>query len=341
MRRLLLLICLSPVAATVVVKKNGDVISGRILQEKTDRYVFRSPYGQLQIRKSDVSRLILDEKTLELRTIRHDNKAVQARLVAEDNNTRVYLTDDGRTIRQEQAETQPPAARRHRYSIGINGGYGASTFQQIETEPPSAGSGMPPLSQSLKSGVLQSGVSAQYNLSAYFGLGLSAGWLMAKHTETLNAQSGQISYDSTVRYNTLTAAPVITFSIVGNLGHAGGHDLRLEFAPGYAYSTATMDLALRNTPGNFPTAATASGEKHSLAGEIRLVYLAPLSENLHLRIAAAYLRLFQSGSYTSGLTGNTPFPNGDGFKRDFDANLAAPAANPQVITAQLGLEYGF
>jgi hypothetical protein len=66
-----------------------------------------------------------------------------------------------------------------------------------------------------------------------------------------------------------------------------------------------------------------------------------MGHDLHLRIAAGYLRLFHSGSYTSGLTGNTPFPNGDGFKRDFDANLAASAANPQIITAQLGLEYGF
>lgn len=341
MRRFWFILFLSPLAATVIVKKNGDVITGRILQEKPDRYLFRSPYGQLQIRKSEVSRLILDEKTLELQTIRHDNKAVQARLVAEDNNTKVYLTDDGKTIRQQEPAAAQAPVLRHRWAIGISGGYGAATFQQIATEPPAVGSGMPPLSQGLRPGVIHANASVQYILSRYISLGLSGGWLMAKSTESLNAQAGQISYDSTVRYGTFTAAPMVALSLVGNLGAGGAHDLRLEFAPGYAYSTATLDLALRNTPGNFPTAATASGERHSLAGEIRLVYLAPLSENLHLRFAAGYQRMFYSGIYSGGLAGNTPFPNGDGFKRDFDANLAASAANPQVITAQLGVEYGF
>ncbi|GAB4434299.1 MAG: hypothetical protein OHK0011_17430 [Turneriella sp.] len=341
MRRWLLLICLSPLSATVIVKKNGDVVSGRIVQENADRYVFRSPYGQLVMLKSDISRLILDENSLELKTIRHDNKPVQARLIAEENNTKIYLTDDGRTIRQQVPVPAQPSIARHSWIIGVNGGYGASTFQQIETEPPAAGSGMPPLSQSLRPGTVQAGASAHYVLSSYFGVGFAGGWLGAKNSESLNTQPGLISYDSTARYNTLTAAAALAFSLVGNLGETGAHDLRLELAPGYAYSMATIDLALRNTAGNYPTAATASGERHSFAGEIRLVYLAPLSDNLRLRVAASYQRLFQTGSFSTGLTGNTPFPNGDGFKRDFDATLAAPAANPQVIAAQLGLEYGF
>jgi hypothetical protein len=341
MRYLVFLLSLTPVAATVIVQKNGDVITGRILQEKPDRYLLRSPYGQLQIRKSDVSRLILDEKTLELQTIRHDNKVVQARLVSADNNTKVYLTDDGKTIRQQQPEATALPAPRHSFIIGVGGGYGAATFQQVETEQPAAGSGMPPLSQALRPGVLLASGSAQYVLSPYIGLGLTTGWLMAKSSESVNAQVGQISYDSTVRYHTVTASPMITFSLVGNLGEAGAHDLRLELAPGYAYSTASMALALRNTAGNFPTAATAGGEKHAFAGEVRLSYLAPLGENLRLRIAVGYLRLFYSSIYTTGLEGNVPFPNGDGFKRDFDAKLAADATNPQAVTAIIGLEYGF
>ncbi len=340
MRRLFLLLALSPVSATVIVQKNGDVITGTILQVKNDRYIFRSPYGQLRIKKSDVSRLILDEKTLELKNISHDNKVVQARLVSEDENTKVYLTDDGKTIRQQQVQSTPAAAP-HRFLLSVHGGYGFSAYQQIDTEPPASGSGMPPLAQTLRRGALQAGVDAWYVFSGYLGLGITAGLVSARNSESLNAQGSQISYDSNVRYLSITAAPAAAFSLLGNLGAPGSHDLRLELSSGYSYNTANMELSLRNTPGNFPTAATASGNKHALATEIRLGYLAPLTDNLRLKIAIAYLRIFHTGIYSSQLQGNVPFPNGDGFKRDFDARLSAEATNPQVLTAQLGIEYGF
>jgi len=340
MWRLFLLFALAPVSATVIVQKNGDVINGTILQEKNDRYVFRSPYGQLQIKKNEISRLILDEKTLELKSISHDNKLVQARLVSEDADTKVYLTDDGKTIRQQQVQPVLVAAP-HRLVFSAHGGYGFSSYQQIDTEPPGTGSGMPPLAQTLRHGALQAGADAWYVFSGHLGLGVTAGLVSARNSESLNAQAPQISYDSNVRYLSITAAPALAFSLLGNLGTPASHDLRLEFAPGYSYNSPNMDLSLRNTPGNFPTAATASGKKHAFAAEIRLGYLAPLTDNLRLKIAIAYLRIFHTGIYSSLLQGNVPFPNGDGFKRDFDARLSAEAANPQVLTAQLGIEYGF
>jgi len=94
LRLIAILIFVPALSATVIVQKNGDVISGRILQERPDRYVFQSPYGKLQIAKSNVSKLILDEKQIQLQDVKYKDKTVQARLVAQDSKTSVYLTDE-------------------------------------------------------------------------------------------------------------------------------------------------------------------------------------------------------------------------------------------------------
>ncbi len=343
MLRLLIIMLLTiPLSATVIVQKNGDVISGRILEERADKYIFQSPYGKLQIAKANVSKMILDEKKIELTEVKYKNTTVKARLVAEQDNTSVYLTDDGRTIRTE-SEPKPvePVVKRDDFIVAFSGGYGWSTFQQVDTNPASAGSGMPPLEQGLHIGTLAFSSEGHYLLSSYWGIGAAGSVYLWKGSANLSAQPPQISYSSEIQNRSLLFSPSLMFSLLGNLGSQSAHDFRVEIHPGVSINAANLELALRNAAGNYPTTASASGNNMAFSLEGKISYLFPIFGSLRLKASFSYARIFHNGLYDTGLTGNTSFPVNDGFKNDFDAVLRRDATNPQILIGQLGVEYGF
>jgi len=349
---LLFLICSLPAAATVIVQKNGDVISGKILEEKNDKYVFQSPYGTLQIAKTSISKLILDEKTIELKDVEFKNKKVKARLVSEENNTAVYLTEDGQTIRKEQAKpadakpveepkTPEKTADRQKFLIGVTGSYGLSTFQQVDTGP---GNGGPlPLEQSMHPNTLGFQATGHYALFSWLGVGAGFSFYRWSGGVTLiPQQSQQLAYDALTTNTSMAATGSLLFSLLGHLGAKDqAHDLRAELAFGAASNTANMEVTFKNPPQNFPSVASASGKLKSMALQAQVYYSYSFSSSLRLRLGLGYYRAFYTNIYDSGLQGNPPFPSGDKFKADFDRILALEGVSPQVISLQLGAEFGF
>lgn len=349
---LLLIVPLLPADATVIVQKNGDVISGKILEEKTDRYVFQSPYGKLQVSKNSISKLILDEKTIELKDVEFKDKKVKARLVSEENNTAVYLTEDGQTIRKEQAKPteakpaeEPKAnekpADRQKFLIGVTGSYGLSTFQQVDTAP--GNGGPPPLEQSMHPNTFGFQTAAHYTLFSWLGVG--AGFSFYRWSGSVSLipqQAQQIGHDTETGNNSMAVTASALFSLLGRLGEkAQAHDLRAEIAVGMAANSANMDLTFKNPPQGFPSAATASGKNKSVAVQGQLYYSYSLTASLRLRIGVAYYRAFYTNIYQGGLVGTTQFPPPDKFKPDFDRILALDGVNPQVISLLIGAEFGF
>ena len=348
----LLLLPLVQSSATVIVQKNGDVISGKILEEKADKYVFQSPYGTLQIAKTSITKLILDEKTIELKDVEFKNKKVKARLVSEENNTAVYLTEDGQTIRKEQAKpvevkpvtenkTDEKPADRQKFLIGVTGSYGLSTFQQVDTGPSTGGP--PPLEQGMHLNTLGVQASGHYALFSWLGLGAGFSFYRWSGTASLVPQQPQqLAYDALTANTTMAVTGSVLISLLGHLGDKSQvHDLRAELAVGAASNTANMELTFKNPPQNFPSVASAGGKNKSVALQAQLYYTYSFSASLRLRLGVGYYRAFYTNIYDSGLQGNPPIPSGDKFKADFDRLLALDGQNPQIISLQLGAEFGF
>lgn len=340
---------LVPVSATVIVQKNGDVISGKILEEKTDKYVFQSPYGTLQIAKTSITKLILDEKTIELKDVEFKNKKVKARLVSEENNTAVYLTEDGQTIRKEQAKpaevkpvtenkTDEKKADRHKFLIGVTGSYGLSTFQQVDTGPGTGGP--PPLEQSLHPNTLGLAAAAHYALTSWFGLGLGYAYYRWQGSITFTpSQPQQLAYDASTTNTSMAFMGSVMFSLLNNLGSKTAvHDLRVEFSAGPSVNTADMELVFKNAQ-NFPPNAAAAGKLKDTALQGSLSYSYAITSALRLRIAATYYRALYKNIYSTGLQSGGVMPGQ--FKNDFDRILALEGQNPQIISLQLGAEFGF
>lgn len=343
----LLLLPLVQSSATVIVQKNGDVISGKILEEKADKYVFQSPYGTLQIAKTSITKLILDEKTIELKDVEFKNKKVKARLVSEENNTAVYLTEDGQTIRKEQAKpvevkpvtenkTDEKPADRQKFLIGVTGSYGLSTFQQVNVDPIGANGGPPPLEQSFHPNTLGIHFAAHYAWFRYFGFGVGGSLYRWSGTVSHNPPNQPLSFDATATNTSFFAAPSVVISLLGNLGSKSAkHDLRLDLQGGIALNAANMDLAFKT--GATGT-ANATGRNQSAALQAQLYYSYSISESISVRIGAGYYRALYTQIYEPVLQTSS---NVGQFKNDFEKLLASPPSQPQVVSLLLGLELAF
>lgn len=342
-----LLFGLCPLFAAVIVQKNGDVISGRIIEEKADSYVFASPYGKLQIAKANIAKLILDEKTIALKNVTVGDKTVKARLINQDKNTSVYLTEDGRTIRKSETEAPTPvaapaavAAPRDKIIAGISAYYGFSTFQQMGTGQTGS---MPPFEQSFHPNTFGFNISGHYVLSQYWGVGLNASFNRWSGTVAQSSPSPVPGFDVATSNESLFGGASLVVSLLGNLGatvHA--HDLRLEVAGGAAINSANIDLAFKSPLNGFPAAASATGSNRSAALDAQLYYTYSFSESFRLRLGAGYHRIFYTNIYEPILQSASAIPGAPGgFKGDFEANLAATAVNPQIISMLLGFEIGF
>jgi len=341
--RVLLLFNLPPLFATVIVQKNGDVISGRIIEEKADNYIFASPYGKLQIAKANIAKLILDEKTIELKNVQVGDKTIKARLINQDKNTSVYLTEDGRTIRKNETEVQSPesiAAPRDKIIAGISGYYGFSNFQQMGSGQTGS---MPPFEQSFHPNNFGFNVSGHYVWSQYFGFGLNAAFHKWSGTITQSSPSPVPGFDVATSNQSLFGGASLIVSLLGNLGGAvNTHDLRLEVAGGAAINSANIDLAFKTPLNGFPTSASAVGSNRSAALDAQLYYTYSFSESFRLRLGAGYHRIFYTNIYEPNLQSASPIPGAPGgFKSDFETNLAGTAVNPQIFSLLLGFEIGF
>jgi len=338
MRNIWLLLLMAPaVSATVIVQKNGDVISGRILQERADRYIFQSPYGRLQIAKANVSKLILDEKQIALQDVKVKDKTVQARLVAQDEKTAVYLTDDGRTIRTDAPQASTPAAtdeRRDAVLIAVSGLYGFSSFQRLATDGP------PSFEQNFAPGAFGAQIAGHYTFSTIWGVGVAGAFYRQASVQLIPQPGAPPDYEATIAHTSLFVAPSLVVSLLGNLGsqkHA--HDIRLEIQPGYSFNGANVDLRFIPPLNSFPASAAATGKVGAFSLQGQLSYSYSLSESLRLRLGVAYYRVFYDRIFDGTLQNGSSIPGG--FTADFEQALKATAKNPQVVSLTLGAEFGF
>ncbi|MBL8035535.1 MAG: hypothetical protein JNJ69_17665 [Leptospiraceae bacterium] len=329
--------------ATVIVQKNGDVISGRILEEKPDKYVFQSPYGKLQIAKANVAKLILDEKAIELKEVKHNNKIVKARLVAEQNNTAVYLTEDGQTIRQQQGATPPAEAPaptkdiRERVLVQLSGSFGLANFQQPQDSTAMG------FDQRIRPGTWGASLGGHYIVSRFFSVGVLGSFYFSALNSTTTDQGpqGPVTYNTATTNMAFLVSAGGSFSVFGNLPlKQSAHDLRLEVYGGYSMNRAEMLLNFgSNRPPNFPTEGVSKGRANAPAVQLAIAYVYALTDSLRLRSGIAVTRFFYPSIYADGFESN-PLPPGQ-FKAEFDKNIGQTGVQPTVISALVGLEMAF
>ncbi len=346
MKNLVLLLFALPLYATVVIQKNGDIVTGLIKEEKSDRYVLQSPYGKLIIKKSDISRLIYDEKTIELTTITHEGQSLKARLIAEERDGQVFLTEDGRTIRKNnEADNKPlgPAAERKRniLLVSVGGDYGHSSFQQFGAAQSSGA--MPPFEQGLHSKTYGLRISLHSPVSRFFGLGVTGSAHRWSDTLFVDPPAPAPAFDVTTTHSAWYAAPSLMLSLLGHLGATERrHDLRLEASAGASWNSAEMRLDFKTPLNGFPAEARAAGNSLTPAAQLLVYYLFALNDSVRLKLGMSYSRIFYGNVFDRRLQGGEAMPGyPGGFSGDFEKNLAAAAENPQLITAVLGIEIGF
>ncbi|AFM13001.1 hypothetical protein Turpa_2358 [Turneriella parva DSM 21527] len=334
---LALLVCTPALMATVIVQKNGDVISGRILQERKDRYIFQSPYGKLQIAKANVSKLILDEKQIELQDVKYKDQTVKARLVAQDDKTSVFLTDDGRTIRTDaptSTATDDKAEKRDTWLFAASGMYGFSTFQRLSTDGP------PGFDQAFAAGAFGAQLTGHYTFSPIWGVGVATAFYRHVLVQTVPQPGAPPDYEATAAHASVFVSPSLVVSLLGNLGSKkSAHDIRLEVQPGYSLNEANLDLRFIPPTNPFPASAAAAGKTSAFTLQGQLSYSYSLSESLRLRLGAAYYRVFYDRIFDGTLQNGSAIPGG--FTADFERALKSPAQNPQIISITLGAEIGF
>lgn len=351
MRYWFLLLTLTPLYATIIVQKNGDVISGKIISDTPEKFVFQSPYGVLQISKSNVKKLILDEKTIELKSIADGAKTVKARLVNQENNTATYVTEDGRTIKKEEspetAAVPSPAAPapvtapllRDKILLAFQGSFGFANYQQPQDTTPNG------FNQPMKAGTWGFEAQGIYGLSRFFGVGALASIKLATGTTTTTDQPPPpqqlLTYNTTTTNTAVMMGGVGVVSLLGNLGTVkNSHDLRVEFAFAYSLHWAAMDLSFGSSrPPNFPTSLSAQGKASAPAIQGGLVYAYSISESLRLKLGGYYTRYMYTSIYAPPLKPETTSLGQ--FRTDFEKSLQQGTQNPAVISFAVGLEFSF
>jgi len=342
---LIIFFAIAPLTATVIVQKNGDVISGKIIEEKADKYVFQSPYGKLQIAKGNVAKLILDESTLELKNVAVDGKTVKARLVNQENSTAVYLTEDGRTIRKEEKSEAPVApinasATVDRLLLGIHLGYGFANFPQASESNQQGGQ----FDQSLRLNALQAQISLHYAFWRFLGAGLvtTYGRWSGPVSQRIQppAQTG-FDVDTATSHAFLSGAAGLVTSLFGKLGVQNtSHDIRIVVSGGMAFGSSDMQLSFRNPPQAFPNTASAASTYRSFVIGSSIEYLYGVSESLRFKLGLSYYRIFNSNVFSGTTLASSPPVLGQ-FATDFNANLARNGQAPQIMALELGVEIGF
>lgn len=113
--------------AAVIVRSNGDIITGRISSESEDEIVFSSLYGEITIKRSGIRKLIRDESEIAVESIlTEDGAEKKVRLVFEDEKEKIYLTENGGTLRRmKERKTDQPDYTEHNFylSTGYEFGY--------------------------------------------------------------------------------------------------------------------------------------------------------------------------------------------------------------------------
>ena len=86
--------------ASVIILGNGDILTGKILEEKENQFVFQSEYGRLQVEKNTIRSVILNEHTIALTEFtRMDGSRAKGRRILESAQETVYLTETNQVIR--------------------------------------------------------------------------------------------------------------------------------------------------------------------------------------------------------------------------------------------------
>lgn len=337
-----------PVFGTVIVQKNGDVISGKILQEKPEKYIFQSPYGTLQIAKSEVQKLIRDEKTIELQSVAIDGKTVKARLVNQENNTSTYLTEDGRTLRKEQEAVIPAKTpesspeRRDSFLINASGFYGLANFQQVSESPPAAGSAAAPLDQAIRPNALGVHAGFQYAWLRYFGPGVFLAYNRWSGPTSVTGVGSPVTYDAQTSHTSFFLGATLAVSPFGKLGvQNAAHDFRLELSPGFAFNSSDTNLTFKTSPPGFPPSANANASSRGFALQTTAQYVYAVSESLRLRLGLGYYRIFNDNLFGGGQLQGSPSAVPGQFRADFDNNLARAGEQVGIYSLLVGFEIGF
>ena len=90
-------------SATVIVFKDGDVITGRIISEKDGKMSFESPYGKITVKKKNIKKLIANENELKTEQIQVAGKQVTLRQIDENLKQKVYIDPKGKVIKVDKS----------------------------------------------------------------------------------------------------------------------------------------------------------------------------------------------------------------------------------------------
>jgi len=225
---ILLLAMTFSAGATVVVLNDGDVLTGKITKETATTVSLKSLYGKVEIKRTDIKKLILDESKIVANEIIHKGKKYQARFLEETGGEKIYLLKNNQILRVPKAKPkivkipikkkkvkkkekkQKPGFAQQTYA-GVQGSFASLSGVQILRLPPPP-QGPPP-----------NFIRAEYTLARGLlpGFGARAGhqifltnWLALGAAGVVAIHGGEIS-DTEEHVDIKGSYSILQFSVLG------------------------------------------------------------------------------------------------------------------------------
>jgi len=175
--------------ASVLILQNGDILTGKIIKETNDKFVFQNDFGRLNVKKKTVKSVILNEKSLALSSFEDNGKKYKGRIIVRSEVVVVYLLEDNTiyrlTLKKKSAEFP------HIFGLAFSGGF-------IGFPEPVFGTGSQPASMVRSKPQFIWGLSINYNYYfSVFSLGGEAGISKLDYTARMKQPESkwQLSYD--------------------------------------------------------------------------------------------------------------------------------------------------
>ena len=85
--------------ASVLLLDNGDILTGKIIKETNEEFIFENDFGRLNIKKKTVKSVILNEKSLSLISFEDKGKKYKGRVLVRSEKEIVYLLENNTIYR--------------------------------------------------------------------------------------------------------------------------------------------------------------------------------------------------------------------------------------------------
>ncbi|MFZ5630207.1 MAG: hypothetical protein ACOY5B_13835 [Spirochaetota bacterium] len=259
--------------AEVILLKDGDIFSGKIIKETPALIVMKSAYGEIRIKPNEIKFIIREEKKIPVEQIEQNGKTIAARFVDETAVARIYISEDYQIIRIPRTAKAPDA--------GATQSTASSPANRLEIRTGSFFSTLPYINLSeFKEGKekLATGGSLEQNfsLTAAYKRQWASVWRAGVQAGGQYGYNSQIDEISSFKFSRTGKYLGISAGLIGEVVfyRSTRHEASAGIGGGIAFNRIELDLNYPDTEAGATTSLRQNlqGKKFAPYGEIVLSY---------------------------------------------------------------------